>query len=70
MVPKDDVTGLSFTKNSYSGRQKAKAGKVLNVPYVTVARIGLRVKTQQNMILKDEEIPLPELKKICARFED
>lgn len=70
MVPKDDVTGLSFTKNSYSGKQKAKTGKILNVPYVTVVKIGLGVKTQQNMILKDEEIPLPELKKTCERFSD
>lgn len=68
MVPKDDVTGLSFTKTSYSGKQKAKAGKVLNVPYVTVTKIGLSVKTQQNMILKDEEIPLPDLKKTIAKF--
>lgn len=69
MVPKDDVTGLSFTKNSYSGKQKAKAGKKMNVPYVTIVKIGLRVKTPQNMMLKDEEIPLPMLKRICRGEE-
>ena len=65
MVPKDDVTGLSYTKVTFSGKQKAKAGKTLNVPYVTIVKIGLSVKTPQNMVLKDEEIPLPQLKQFC-----
>ncbi|MDY4747546.1 MAG: hypothetical protein SO251_01970 [Candidatus Fimisoma sp.] len=67
MVPKDDVTGMSFTKNTYSGKQKMKAGKIMNMPYVTIIKIGLSAKTSENMLLKDEEIPLDQLKKVCRK---
>lgn len=67
MVPKDDVTGMSFTKNTCSGKQKMKAGKIMNMPYVTIIKIGLSAKTSENMLLKDEEIPLDQLKKVCRK---
>ena len=38
----------------------------MNVPYVTVVRIGLSAKTHENMLLQGEDLPLPELKKITA----
>ena len=66
MVLKDDITGRSYTKNTPSGKKKAAEGKIMNVPYVTVVRIGLSAKTHENMLLQGEDLPLPELKKITA----
>ena len=65
MIPKDDVTGLSYSKASASGKKKLKEGKVGNLPYVTVIKIGLTVKNHQNMLLQHEEMPLPKLKEMC-----
>lgn len=62
MATKDDVTGLSYTTASPSGKKKKKAGKILNQPYITIVKIGLSAKTQENMLLQGEELTIPELK--------
>ncbi len=63
MVPKDDITGLSFSKASASGKKKARLGKIMNQPYVTVIKIGFEYKNAKNMLLVGEEMTLSELKK-------
>ena len=37
------------------------------MPYVTIIKIGLSAKPSENMLLKDEEIPLDQLKKVCRK---
>jgi hypothetical protein len=63
MVPKDDITGLSFSKASSSGKKKARQGKVMNEPYVTVIKIGFEYKNAKNMLLVGEEMTVSQLKK-------
>lgn len=65
MIPKDDVTGMSYSKATAGGKKKLKEGKIGNLPYVTVMKIGLTVKNHQNMLLQHEEMPLPKLKELC-----
>lgn len=65
MATKDDVTGLSFSTASSSGKKKKKAGKIVNEPYITILRIGLSAKTHENVLLQGEEMTLKELKKIA-----
>ncbi len=64
MATKDDVTGLSFSKASRSGKKKAAAGKIMNAVYITVLKIGIDVKTHENALLQGEELPLEKLKEI------
>lgn len=61
-VAQDDVTGLSFTTASFSGKRKKSKGKDNRQIYVTVEKIDLRVKTQQNALLEGAEFSLDELK--------
>lgn len=58
----DDVSGLAYSPISPSGKKKKAAGKIQNEPYVTVVKIGLSVKTPQNMLWVGEEMPLKQLK--------
>lgn len=62
MVMKDDVTGLAYAPKSAAGKKKARQGKILNQPYLTVVKIGYSVKTPQNMMLIGEEMTLSELR--------
>lgn len=65
MATKDDVTGMSFSPASSSGKKKKKAGKIMNEPYITIVKIGLSAKTHENILLQGEEMTLTELKKIA-----
>lgn len=58
----DDVSGLAYSPASPSGKKKKAAGKIQNEPYVTIVKIGLTVKTSENMLWKDEEMPLAQMK--------
>ena len=68
MVLKDDVTGMAFTKNTPSGRKKASEGKIMNVPYVTVVKIGLSAKTHENILLQGEDMPVRKLKQMMEEL--
>lgn len=61
-VISDDVSGLAYSPVSPSGKKKKAAGKIQNEPYVTIIKIGLSVKTPQNMLWAGEEMPLKQLK--------
>lgn len=58
----DDVSGLAFSPASPSGKKKMQAGKIQNAVYMTIEKIGLSVKTPQNMLWVGEELPLEQLK--------
>ena len=62
----DDVTGLAFSPVSPSGKKKKNQGKIQNEVYVTIEKIGLSVKTPQNMLWVGEEMPLSQLKEWTA----
>lgn len=68
MALKDDVTGMSFTKNTPSGKKKAAAGKIMNEIYVTVVKIGLSAKTHENILLQGEDLPLRKLKQMMEEL--
>ena len=61
-VISDDVSGLAYSPVSPSGKKKKAAGKIQNEPYVTIIKIGLSVKTPQNMLWAGEEMPLKQLR--------
>ncbi len=63
-VTKDDVTGLALTVASPAGKKKQKAGKEVNQPYVNIVKIGLKVKTPENIILQGEEVTIPQLREL------
>lgn len=67
MATKDDVTGLSLTAASASGKKKQKAGKIVNEPYLTVVKIGLEAKTHENILLQGEELTIPKLKELANK---
>lgn len=60
-ISQEDLTGLSFTANSFAGRQKKRAGKESRTIYVRVEKIGIEVKTRENALLLGEELPLEQL---------
>ncbi len=64
MATKDDVTGLSLTTASAQGKKKKKAGKDVNQPYLNIIKIGLKVKTPENVILQGEEVTIPQLREL------
>ena len=57
-----NISGLAYSPVSPSGKKKKAAGKIQNEPYVTIIKIGLSVKTPQNMLWAGEEMPLKQLK--------
>lgn len=61
-IQSDDVSGLAFSPVSPSGKKKKQAGKIQTAVYVKVEKIGLSVKTPQNMLWVGEEMPLEQLK--------
>lgn len=67
MATKDDVTGMSLTVASASGKKKQKEGKIVNEPYLTVIRIGLSAKTHDNVLLQGEELTIPQLKELANK---
>lgn len=67
MSTKDDVTGMSLTAASASGKKKQKAGKIVNEPYLTVVKIGLAAKTHDNILLQGEELTIPQLKELANK---
>ena len=64
MATKDDVTGMSLTTASGSGKKKQKAGKIVNQPYITIVKIGLKAKTPENVILQGEEVTITQLREL------
>ena len=67
MATKDDVTGLALTVASPAGKKKQKAGKIVNEPYLTVVKIGLKAKTHENILLQGEELTIPQLKELTNK---
>lgn len=66
-VSQDDVTGLSFTTTSFSGKLKKSKGKENRQIYVTIEKIGLSVKTHENALLDGEELTLQELNNLMLK---
>lgn len=56
-----DVTGLSFTTKTFQGQWKKYKGKDLRRIYFTIEKIGLSVKTPENMIYEGAEVTLSQL---------
>ena len=67
MATKDDITGLALTTASPAGKKKQKAGKIVNEPYLTVVKIGLKAKTHENILLQGEELTIPQLKELAGK---
>lgn len=68
MSTKDDVTGMSFSTATSSGKKKKNAGKIMNQPYVTIIKIGISAKTHENVLYQGEDMPLPQLKKLADKL--
>lgn len=69
-VTQDDVTGLSFTSASFSGKMKQRQGKQGRTIYVKVETIGYSARTHENVIYEGADIPLEELMKLGKKKED
>lgn len=65
MASQADVTGLSFTTNSFQGQWKKYKGKESREIYFTIEKIDLSVKNEKNMIYEGAEVTLRELAAIA-----
>lgn len=61
---KDDVTGMSFTTNTFAGQMKKAKGKENKVIYVQVEKLSFDEEYEKFRYLLGQELTLAELEKL------